>query len=137
MLPRTHAHQHIQIHAPRRRLHSVAILAHGPSPVHCHRGVWGVREYGSVGGGHVDRLFAVVGAGEGGTGKVGVEDAEALVGALMVAFDEPGEAGAEEGGGGCNEGFAEGGEGGEGGGDGGQEGVGADFLGVLGGRRLQ
>ncbi len=97
----------------------------------------GVCEHGSVGGGHVDGLFAVVGAGEGGAGEVGVEDAEAAVAALVVAFDEPGEAGAEEGGGGCDEGFAEGGDGGEGSGDGFSEGFGANFFGVLGGRCLR
>ena len=55
-------------------------------------------------------LAAVVGAREGRAGEVGVEDAE-LAG--RVVFDEPGEAGAEHGGCGGDEGFSEGGEGGE------------------------
>lgn len=48
-----------------------------------------------------------MGAGEGGAGEVGIEDTEAaIVGAFVVAFDEPGEARTEEGGGGCDESFA-------------------------------
>ena len=64
----------------------------------------------SRGSRHVDGLAAVVRAREGRAGQVGVEDAEMLV---RVAFDEPGEAGAEHGICGGDEGLAEGLQGGE------------------------
>ena len=61
-----------------------------------------------VGGGHVDRLQAVVGAGERGAGVVGGEDGEGGGGGRVgvAQVDEPDEAGAEGGGCGGEEGGA-------------------------------
>lgn len=53
-------------------------------------------------------------AWKGGACEVGIQDAKASVGAVVIASDEPSESGAKEGGRGRDEGFSEGVVGGEG-----------------------
>ena len=118
MLPRAHPQQYLRARSPQS--HSrVQRAGCGAEGSRCSaRAEFG--DGGGVFGVHVDGLFAVVCAGEGGAGYIRTEDRQRrVVGGIRlpgrVGFQEPDEAGAEHGGGGGEEGFFEGVGGGEGG----------------------